>query len=160
MVLGYYGEDLDVAIALVDRSVALNPSYASGWFFSGVLRNWAGQPEHALEHLATYLRLCPRERFLEYLIPFGIALFFCRRFEEAVARLLELIEHLPNYVLAYRFLAASYAHMGRLGEARAAVERVRAITPNIADEGERYRNLDNRKLYVSGLRLAIGLPAP
>jgi TolB-like protein len=158
MVLGYYGEDLDVAIALVDRSVALNPSYALGWFWSGVLRNWAGQPERALEHLAMYLRLCPRDRFPGYLIPFGIALFFCRRFEEAVARLLESIEHLPNYVLAYRFLAASYVHMGRLGEARAVVQRVRAITLDVADEGERYRNRDYRELYVSGLRLAIGLP--
>lgn len=159
-VLGYYGEDLDVAIALVDRSLALNPSYASGWYWSGVLRIWAGEPERALEHLAMYLRLCPRERFPFYLIPFGIALFFCRRFEEAAARLLELIAHSPNYVLAYRFLAASYAHMGRPGEARAVVQRLRAITLNVADEGERYRNRDYRELYVSGLRLGIAVPPP
>ena len=34
-VLGRYGEDPDTMIALVDRALALNPSYARGWFVSG-----------------------------------------------------------------------------------------------------------------------------
>jgi predicted TPR repeat methyltransferase len=61
-VLGYFDEDIDSAIALVDRALALNPSYASGWYWSGVIRNWVGQPDLALEHFASFLRLSPRER--------------------------------------------------------------------------------------------------
>jgi len=38
-VLGLSGEDIDSAIALVDRCVALNPSCARGWFVIGILRN-------------------------------------------------------------------------------------------------------------------------
>ena len=36
--LGLFGEDIATAIALVDRSLQLNPSYAYGWWRSGNLR--------------------------------------------------------------------------------------------------------------------------
>ena len=49
-------------IALVDRALALNPSFARGWFVSGFLRLLAGQPDLAIEHVETSLRLSPRER--------------------------------------------------------------------------------------------------
>jgi len=39
-----FGENIDAALALMDRSLALNPSFAEGWYSSGVLRNFAGNP--------------------------------------------------------------------------------------------------------------------
>jgi tetratricopeptide (TPR) repeat protein len=63
MALAYFGEDIDAMIALVDRAVSLNPSFARGWYISGILRGWKGQPEVAIEHLETALRLAPRGRF-------------------------------------------------------------------------------------------------
>jgi hypothetical protein len=41
-VLGMFGEDTNTAIALIDRSVALNPSSARGWYLSGFLHVHAG----------------------------------------------------------------------------------------------------------------------
>ena len=49
-------------MALVDRALALNPNFARGWHVSGVLRMWAGQPDIAIEHVETSLRLSPRAR--------------------------------------------------------------------------------------------------
>ena len=49
-------------IGLVDRALTLNPSFARGWYLSGLLRVWAGQPDLAIEHIETSLRLSPRER--------------------------------------------------------------------------------------------------
>jgi adenylate cyclase len=111
-VFGYFDEDINAAIALVDRALVLNPSYASGWYWSGVVRNWVGRPDLALEHFATFLRLSPRERFPFYLTAIGISLFFVRRYDEAVAKLHESLERFPNLGLTYRFLASSYAQMG------------------------------------------------
>jgi TolB-like protein len=37
-VLAYFGEDIGAMMGLVDRALALNPSYARGWFVSGLLR--------------------------------------------------------------------------------------------------------------------------
>jgi TolB-like protein len=54
---GYFGEDIDVAIGLIDRCLDLNPSHARAWHWSGLLRIFAGQPELALDHLKNYLRL-------------------------------------------------------------------------------------------------------
>ncbi len=38
LALAYFGEDIGAMMALVDRALALNPSYARGWHISGVLR--------------------------------------------------------------------------------------------------------------------------
>ena len=61
-VLALFGEDVGAMIGLIDRSLALNPSFARGWYLSGLIRVWAGQHDLAIEHVATSLRLSPRER--------------------------------------------------------------------------------------------------
>jgi len=58
--------------------------------------------------------------------------------------------------LAYRFLAACFAHMGRLDEAREVVNRLRTITPVIVPDANFLRNPEHRELFLSGLRLAMG----
>jgi adenylate cyclase len=58
--LGYFGEDIGAMIALVDRALALNPSFARGWHISGTIRLWAGQSDLAIEHIEMSLRLSPR----------------------------------------------------------------------------------------------------
>jgi len=49
-------------IALVDRALVLNPSFARGWYLSGGLRIWAGEIEAGIEHIEASLRLSPRAR--------------------------------------------------------------------------------------------------
>jgi hypothetical protein len=58
--------------------------------------------------------------------------------------------------VTYRVLASCYAHMRRLGEARAIVSRLRAITPAVMEPATRYRDPELRQLFLSGLRLAAG----
>jgi adenylate cyclase len=48
--LAAFGEDIGAMMALLDRALALNPNFAQGWFISGVLRTWAGQPDLGIEH--------------------------------------------------------------------------------------------------------------
>ena len=155
-VLGVRGEDFDVAISLVDRALALNPSFALGWHWSGTLRVIAGHPDLALEHFDTFLRLSPRERPSGYLTGIGMALFMKRRFEDAAARLIESLERAPNFTISLRFLAACYAHMGRLAEAREIVQRLLVITPVVVPGHLVFRNPEQRELLLSGLRLAAG----
>jgi TolB-like protein/class 3 adenylate cyclase len=155
-VLAYFGEDLGVMIGLVDRALALNPSFARGWYVRGVLRLWAGQPDLAIEHVETSLRLSPRERTGTPLTEIGAAYFFKRQFDEAAEKLLLSIQDNPGSPLAYRVLASCYAHMGRLDEARAIVARLRAITPQIVPRELPWRNPEDRELLLSGLRLAAG----
>jgi len=155
--LAHLGEDIGATIALVDRALALNPSFARGWHISGILRNCAGRPDVAIEHLETALRLSPRGRFGLVVTQLGFAYFLSRRFEEAVPKLLLAIQDEPNFPSSYRSLAACYAHMGRLDDARAVVARLRAITPVVIHPDAGFlRNAEHRELYLSGLRLAAG----
>src|SRR5262249_59825225 len=117
----YLGEEIDAMMALVDRALALNPNYARGWHLSGVLRQWAGEPDIAIEHIETSLRLSPRARSGPALLVIGAAHFYSRRFHEAVPKLLISIQHDPSNAGAYRVLAACYAHMGGLGGPRSLV---------------------------------------
>jgi adenylate cyclase len=154
--LGYFGEDINAMMALVDRALALNPSFARGWHASGCLRLWAGQLDLAIEHERTSLRLSPRTRVGWALNVIGGAQFCGGRFEEAIQTLLLAIQEDPNAV-AYRGLIACYAHLGRLEEARAALSRLRLIDPVlIPPDLQVMRIPEYRDLLVSGLRLAIG----
>ena len=157
MALAVLGEDLDAMIALVDRALALNPSFARGWHISGFLRLWAGQTDLAIKHGEMALRLSPRAsgRGSAYLI--GAALFLDRHFAEAVPRLWVAIEAHTAFPNPYRYLAACYAHMGRFDEARGIIARLRAITPDVmVNLPLPYRNPQHRELFLSGLRLALG----
>ena len=154
--LAYFGEDIGAAMALVDRALTFNPNFGRGWFQSGVIRIWAGQPDIAIEHIEAALRLSPRARVGMSLFSIGQAHFLSRRFDEAVPKLLLAIQEDPRLPNSYRFLAACYAHMGRLDDAREIVARLRAITSVVIPDANHLRNPEHRELYLSGLRLAAG----
>ena len=108
-----------------------------------------------IEHVETSLRLSPRERMGPALFTIGQAHFFKHRFEEAAAKLLLSIQNLAGFPPSYRTLAVCYAHMGRLGEARAIITRLRAITPLVLGDLP-WRDPEYRELYLSGMRVAMG----
>ena len=155
VVLGYFGEDIGAAIGMIDRSLARNPSFAQGWQLSGWLRLWAGQTDLAIQHFETSARLNPRGTDAR-ISGIGQAHFFNRQFDDAVENLLMAHHHRPTGVMIYRFLASSYAHMGRLDEAREMVQRLRAITSVVVPNATQFRNPEHRELFLSGLRMAAG----
>jgi adenylate cyclase len=155
-VLGWYGQDIDAAVGLIDRCLHLNPSSARSWYFSAVLRLFVGDPDLAIDHFEASMRLSPRDRFGAPLTGIGGALLFSRRFEEAATTLRASLEQHPTFPLTYRFLAACYAHMGRIDEAREIVEQLRAISRVVIPGVTPFRNPEHSALLLSGLRLAAG----
>jgi adenylate cyclase len=153
--LAYFGEDIGAMMALVDRALALNPNYARGWQISGNLRVRAGYPDVAVEHMEAAMRLSPRARIDSSLTNLGLAHMLCRRFDKAVPQLLLVMQADPGNPSPYRFLAACYAHMGRLDDAAEIVARLRAITPVVVPDASYLRNAEHRELFLSGFRLAL-----
>jgi adenylate cyclase len=156
LALASFGEDIGAMMTLVDRALALNPNFARGWQISGLVRLQAGQPDIAIEHSEAALRLSPRARVGYSLNVIGQAHFVSRRFDEAVPKLLLAIQEDPSFAGPYRTLAACYAHMGRLDDAREIVARLRAITSVVVPHASSLWNAQRRELLLSGLRLAAG----
>jgi adenylate cyclase len=144
-VLGWFGEDIEAALRLVERALDLNPSYALGWMHRGYLNAYAGRTDIAVRQLETALRLDPcgnRGWLLAYT---GIAHFFGGRFEEALEKLLLALEENPSYITTYRFLAACYAHMGRFREARDVRRAPARDEPPVMPGTVAYRNPEHRE---------------
>jgi len=153
-VLAYFGEAIDAAIELVDKALVLNPSFARGWVISGWLRLWAGDPDTAMRHLETSLRLSPRARTAPTLMAIGVAHFFAKRFDAATVALLRSLQEHPTWAPTCRFLASCYAHMGRLDEAREVIRRLRDLTDTVVPAPAHWRKAEFREFYLTGLRMA------
>ncbi len=152
--LAGFSGDLNSMIAIVDRALNLNPSFARGWYISGSLRLMAGDLQPAIEHAETAQRLSPRVRggvgSASQVI--GVALALSGRFEEAIPRLED-----GSGPLHLRWLAACYAHLGRLDEAQQVVTRLEAMGAVVVpDYPLPYRDPEHRELLLYGLRLAMG----
>jgi TolB-like protein/class 3 adenylate cyclase/tetratricopeptide (TPR) repeat protein len=156
MVLGRFGEDIDAALALMDRALALNPSFALAWYWSGWLRLFAGETDLAIQHFETSMRLNPRGQRGFHLSGIGMAHLLNRRFDDALAVLRASLEEVPIFTPTYRSLAACYAHMGRIDEARLIIKRMASLTPMLVPSTNPLRDPRARELFLSGLRLAAG----
>jgi adenylate cyclase len=155
-VLGRFGEDIGTALALIDRALVLNPSFAYGWYWSGWLRLFAGQSDVAIQHFETSMRLNPRAQRGYHLGGIGMAHFLNHRFDAALAVLRISLEEVPAFTPTHRALAACLAHMGRLDEARSTLKRLVALTPVVSPNVHPFRNPEHSELLASGLRLAAG----
>jgi adenylate cyclase len=155
--LGLFGEDIATAIALVDRSLELNPSYARGWYLSGTLRLWAGQYDLAIEHFETSIRLSPRQSRSQTYLTIGMGHFFARRGEKAAEMLDLSLQEKSEWPPTLRFMASCLAHLGRIEEAREIVKRLRTVTPVVVPTADHWRIREDREYYLDGLRLAVGV---
>jgi len=70
-------------------------------------------------------------------------------------KLLLAIQDSPTAPNRYRNLAACYALMGRLDEARGVLNQLLAMTPVVIPDLGYLRNAEHRELFLSGLRLAL-----
>ncbi|HEV2300051.1 MAG TPA: tetratricopeptide repeat protein [Stellaceae bacterium] len=153
--LAYFGEEIGAMIGIVDRALTLNPSFARGWYLLGWMRMWAGDAGSAIEPLQAASRLSPRARVGDLSLALGATYFMLRRFDDALPRFLMAIQESPGNPAVHRWLAACYAHMGRLTEAREAIERLRATTPVLLPVAPQWRTPECRELFQSGFRLAM-----
>jgi TolB-like protein len=164
LALGYVAGDLEGAVALIDRSLALNPNLATAWYASGTVRAFrGGEPDLAIEHLARAMRLSPLDPFLFTMQGVtAFAHFFAGRYDDAAAWAEKAYWQRPNVLATLRVSAVSNAYAGRIEEAQKAVARALELDPemrisNIKDRVGAFRRPEDYAKYAEGLRMA-GLP--
>jgi len=153
--------DFDSGVAFVDRALDLNPSQATTWVLSGLLRNFTGEPDRAIEHLARAMRLSPLDPALYHMqAGTGFAHFLAGRFDEACGWAEKALAEEPHWVTAAAVSAAGHALAGRKQEAEKAMVHLRQITPALRVStftSRLMRHPPHLALWQEGLRTA-GLP--
>ena len=162
MALAYVVGDLDEGAALIDRALSLNPNLAWAWLFSGWVRVWLGQPEVAIEHETKAMRLSPHDSaFFNMQAATALAHFFAGRYVEALSWVERAIRAQPNHIIALCTAAATSALLGRNGEAKTTLVRLRQLDPALRisnlEEVIPIRQPEHFAIWAEGLRKA-GLP--
>jgi tetratricopeptide (TPR) repeat protein len=153
-VLAYFGEDPEVAAELLDGAMTLNPSFATGWYLSGMSRLYAGQPERAIECFEASVRLNAHDLAGRRTnAGLGFAQFFNRHLDEAIPRLRRVVQEFPHLATPYCMLASSYAQLGFVEEAEGIARRLRASDPLLIPNAVQFRDERHRALLAPGLRL-------
>ena len=148
------------SLAHCQQAMALNSNDAEGAAQMGNLLVVMGRFLEALDWMQKAIRLNPLHPNW-YLYVIGEAYYGARQYEQALAPLRTAISRYPAFITPRRHLAATYAQMGRLGEARAEITKIRELNSSISltlyRERLIYDNSDDLEHYLDGLRKA-GLP--
>jgi TolB-like protein/Flp pilus assembly protein TadD len=154
--------DLEGALELYDRSLALNANCPQALALRGWALATAGRLEEATASLLQALRLSPfdPEAFFT-MSALGWTYLMAGRFEEAVKWTAGALRERPAFAPALRFHAACLVELGRLGEARDTVARLLQLEPALTASKLRRRApiFDARLMdaFLDALRKA-GLP--
>ena len=131
LIIALPGGDLSGGIALINRSIELNPNSASALQMAGLLHAFAGDKQLPLPNSTIRLALsCSLERLLSSISAYALAHFVAGEFEAAVEWTSKALQQFPNDTSSLRFRAASLGLLGRLEEGRQVVQRLLALVPD------------------------------
>jgi adenylate cyclase len=126
----------------------------------GNLQIGMGRFNEALDWFKRAVRLNPFHPAW-YFYGIGLAHYGAREYDQAIAPLRMAMSRFPTFITPRRHLAAAYAQMGRMEEARNEIEVLRKLDPSVSiasyRERLRYEKAEDREHYFDGLRKA-GLP--
>jgi len=148
----------DASIAGFERAVALNSNHVD-WRFGWALV-MAGESQRAINVLRAYMRLDPFHASLASCFV-GSAYFMLEEYSEALGLLRDHVSRVPQAGFGHTWLAATYAQVGQLDEARAEVAEVLRLRPGYTISAARclapFKHAKDDKHYFDALRRA-GLP--
>ncbi len=152
----------DTAIAACDRAIALNPSYASAHFGRAHSLWQCGRAAEAIASHDEAMRLSPRDPLLwAFMASKAIALIMLGRHDEGLDWARKAQQQPHTAIWAFMPEVSALGLLGRIEEARAALDRVRRLKPDVSvafvDQALRITDAAYREHFVSGL-LEAGLP--
>jgi tetratricopeptide (TPR) repeat protein len=149
--------DLDTAVSLMDRALAVNANMALIWAQSAYVRAWLGEPELALVHIERAKRLSPVDPHMFVMNGAeSMAHFVARRHDEAFAAAESALRLNPFFSPGTRIAVASAGLLGRTEDAKKYLARLQMLDPElrISNIAERvsFRKPDDSSLLAEGLR--------
>ncbi len=158
----HISRDNRAAADACSEALELNPNLAFAEGLLGLIQAHLGDYDEANRHLDNVQRLSPRDSTLGLTnMARVVSSLVAGRDEEYLERAKAFTKTSPDFVAGWRHIAAAYAILGRLDEARAAMEQVFKLSPDDCLESIR-RDVpivhpDAQKKYLGAL-LDAGLP--
>ena len=149
----------DAAMSSFQQAIDLNPSYAAAHVLLGQMYLYRGHPEEAIALAERGIRLSPRDpRLFIWLPALAGAHYQLRHYAQAVEAGRRSWMLNRNWPAGLRYVVAGLARLGRVEEAKAALEELKLLNPNFAFvEGNLLRLYEDRAAadhILDGLRLA------
>jgi TolB-like protein/tetratricopeptide (TPR) repeat protein len=150
----------ELALRHLSISLELSPSFALGHAGLGYALACGGQPERGLQALEQANRLSPRDPFLAIYAPVVryMALFALGRYEETIAVCRSTAALHPNHAGAWRLMTVSLGLLGRIDEAKEALNHTLTLQPDLSSahvaNDTVYADPADRSRFLEGLRKA------
>ena len=157
-------QEYEDSVAALEQCVALNPSFAQGWFALAFTLTFCGRQTEALAMVGRAIELSPRDPHLTSFHHLrGLACFALGDLEGAAAYTRMAIRLHNASHCSFAIHAASLALLGRPAEASSSVAEILRRKPSYGSESGRHdlffcADAAMVERFVAGLRLA-GLPA-
>jgi TolB-like protein/Flp pilus assembly protein TadD len=136
-------------IAELERALALDRNLVGAHGAIGLGKYTIGRGEETEAHIQEALRLSPYDVNAYLWIAFsGFAKLYLGQDEEAVSRLRQSVDANRNYPVAFFFLGAALARLGRRDEARDAVKAGLAIGPTFSIRRHHAGTMSEHPTYV------------
>ncbi len=149
----------EVAISAYEKALALSPNFASAHYGLGWTLIYSGRPEEGLPRVDEAIRLSPRDPMLwGFLTLKGLAFVAMDRHEEALKWIRKALRQSNAGVRTHVFEVIALAHLGRIEEAKEALQRVYTIKSDFDMDFVRatakMMHPSSAKHYIDGLRKA------
>jgi TolB-like protein/Flp pilus assembly protein TadD len=143
-------------LAECERALVLDRNLARAHAHIGYAKILLGRAKEVEDHVVESLRLSPRDS-AAYVTMFiaGAAKLLLGKDEEAIAWLRRSIEANRNFRNAHVILAAALAQLGRLDEARAAVQAALALDPSLTVRRYRAGIISDNPTFLAQLERGI-----
>jgi adenylate cyclase len=127
------GGRLDEALAMVEKSLALNSNSAEALLMHARLLTYFGDTETALAQLQRAARLSPVDvRPWRTNYDYTVTHFVAGRYDLALAWSEKALRSMPGYLAALRYKIASLGLLGRIQEGQLAVRETLAASPELS----------------------------
>ena len=145
----------ELALREAERALELNPNNAEVYSQMGWTLLWAGQVDEAIEALEMSLRLDSISKRNAWL-HLGMAYYLKGVYQKALENLEKGVTTRPDFAGYHLMLAATYAQMDRIEEARRAAADVLRFDPffQVDSFGTAFKNEDHRLAIADGLKKA------
>jgi adenylate cyclase len=162
LVAGYLDKDLEKAMRLYDRALAINPSTPSAWVWSTSALAWLDRGEEAVARAPRAIELSPFDPNLySFTSLAAVAHLVAGNYDRSIELCRESLRQNAMFTSTYKTISIALTLRGKMDEARQAVDSLRTLEPNLTVRGflEQYpgRDTNHAPLFASALANA-GLP--